>query len=975
VTQEFYISVTPIGDDEYLVRTEWGAQGVLPAQEQVIWSVDQWLAQARQLMKDPLIGLLRGESLPTPSGSLGHAIGGILPSTGQPSANLVAFGQQLYNALFQDSIRDSWMTAQGIAKHRHEMLRLRLGLKDSRLLRLPWEVLHNGDRPLTTGTDVVFSRYHSSFAVPIVPSQEQQFPFWKPDQPLKILMVLAAPTDQEVLSLKQEALHLQEELQQIGQNGLSGHRVSEIQLTILDQPGREQLTQALEHNHYDVFHYAGHSDLGAAGGQLYLVSNKTGLTEALSGDDLAGLLVNNGTRMVVFNSCRGTHAATTDPFDTSNEGSLAEALVKRGILAVLAMAERIPDEVALNLSRLFYRNLKQAYPIDLSLNRARQGLISSYGSHQLYWALPILYLHPEFDGYLQPATLEDGDRNSDSRPDESELPTSDVLVSDHPWDEDLPHEDDLEFDDLEQDADMETVARIVHELSQNGFSDQADHPPLLASSTENLLPDAEQTLKPDDYLILPPHPRYNQFSSRTNPNAEPVTSAGTPSSVAAPNATNAQTYSDLQQMLADTGKLTEAIANCNQAIQINPNHAEAYDNLGLALHQQGYLSEAMTAYQQALRINPRLATVHNHLGWALYQQGHLPEAIQAYERAIQLDPGLSLAQQNLAMALQRQGAMIATTDRSSPSEQGREPVCDRDSSDNPGLTKPNQPQRKPSILRSLAKTPLRWMAAAAIGGTTVLLSIWILATQFNWASWSVPGIDQPVQPPSNPNDLKQVSTAVVAALATEQLHQGHISGAQNALEALLDRGALLQASAVLTPIMSKYPENPTLNFLMGRLAWQFIRTGNKDFTIDDVRRYWERAAKKEATPQHQNALGVAYYREGNLNGARQAWFQSVRLAEKQRMGKPGEPQVRQSPGSPDQSPDLLMAYAGLALVSMKLADHQPPSNRAMILTEAIALRQKILTTDPVNFQADALAKNWMWSEQAIADWNALLKLQ
>jgi tetratricopeptide (TPR) repeat protein len=64
------------------------------------------------------------------------------------------------------------------------------------------------------------------------------------------------------------------------------------------------------------------------------------------------------------------------------------------------MAEQIPDNVALNLTGLFYRNLKLGFPIDLSLNRARQGLISAYGSHQFYWALPVLYLHPEFDGYL-----------------------------------------------------------------------------------------------------------------------------------------------------------------------------------------------------------------------------------------------------------------------------------------------------------------------------------------------------------------------------------------------------------------------------------------------------------------------------------------------------------------------------------------------------------------------------------------------
>ena len=68
--------------------------------------------------------------------------------------------------------------------------------------------------------------------------------------------------------------------------------------------------------------------------------------------------------------------------------------------AVLAMAEKIPDEVALTLTRLLYRNINQGHTIDISLNRARQGLISAYGSHQLYWALPVLYLHPKFDGLL-----------------------------------------------------------------------------------------------------------------------------------------------------------------------------------------------------------------------------------------------------------------------------------------------------------------------------------------------------------------------------------------------------------------------------------------------------------------------------------------------------------------------------------------------------------------------------------------------
>jgi tetratricopeptide (TPR) repeat protein len=384
VTQEFYISITPVRDGEYLVRTERVAMGVPLAEELVPWDVDRWLSQTAQVMHDPLVGLLRGNR----SGTTATA-------TETETYDLTSLGRELYDAIFQGTIRDSWMIAQGVAQNQNEILRLRLGLKDDRLPLLPWEVLNDGARPLATNTDIVFSRYRSTI------SRSPNSSEWQRDeanpQPLQILMVLAAPTDQEVLQLHQEAAQLQQELQRETPGNDGGPH---LELTILDQPGREQLTQALERSHYDILHYAGHSNLSAAGGDLYLVSNKTGLTEVLSGDDLAGLLVNNGVRMVVFNSCQGFYSASASENGTRS-GSLADALLKRNVPAVLAMAEQIPDDVALNLSRLFYRNLKQRSPIDLSLSRARQGLLSSYGSDQLYWALPILYMHAEFDGYLQ----------------------------------------------------------------------------------------------------------------------------------------------------------------------------------------------------------------------------------------------------------------------------------------------------------------------------------------------------------------------------------------------------------------------------------------------------------------------------------------------------------------------------------------------------------------------------------------------
>jgi len=410
VTQEFHISVTPVGHDEYLVRTERVAPGVPLAEEQLHWDVDDWLAQARQLMNDPLLGLLQGNRLSRIGGfdiPQAQRKGQGEPELSELSGTLLDLGETLYNSLFQGTLGDSWTMARGIAQHQGEMLRLRLGLKGLQLPRLPWEVLNGGDRdgnspahrPIATGTDVLFSRFQPStgrmgsrLLVPL-----------EADQPVRILMVISAPGDQEQLELEREAANLQEELCRPRNPSLESFMgaLPELHLTMLNQPGREELTQAVEQGHFHVLHYAGHSNLGVDGGNLYLVNPKTGLTEILSGDDLAGLLANNGIRMVVFNSCRGTHTAVAAEAEVDiQERNLAEALVSQGIPAVLAMAERIPDDVALTLTRLFYRNLRQGYPVDLSLSRARQGLISAYGSHQLYWALPVLYLHPECDGYL-----------------------------------------------------------------------------------------------------------------------------------------------------------------------------------------------------------------------------------------------------------------------------------------------------------------------------------------------------------------------------------------------------------------------------------------------------------------------------------------------------------------------------------------------------------------------------------------------
>ena len=389
--QEFEISITSVSDDQYLVRTENVAKGVQLAEEKVRWPVAQWLEQTRLLMHDPLLGLLQGQSrhtLPTRSDQRDRPSD--YPEAAE-AATLVKLGQTLHDQLFQGQLHDSWVTAQGVAQNRQDLLRLRIGMKDSQLQQLPWEALHAGTRPLATGTDVIFSRYildrQRSHPIPVRANDS--------GQTLRVLVVIAAPNDQERLELKQEVQQLQSELRP---NDADGDGLLDVQLKILEQPGRAELTQELDRGSYQVLHYAGHSNLGDAGGDLYLVSRQTGLTERLSGEDLAGLLVNNGIRLAVFNSCRGGYSSSAQ--QGWQERNLAQALVSRGVPGVIAMTERIPDHVAITFTQLLYRNLRKGQSVDLSLNRTRQGLISAYGSHQFYWALPTLYMQPLFNGYL-----------------------------------------------------------------------------------------------------------------------------------------------------------------------------------------------------------------------------------------------------------------------------------------------------------------------------------------------------------------------------------------------------------------------------------------------------------------------------------------------------------------------------------------------------------------------------------------------
>lgn len=374
--QEFQLSITNLGNDRYLIRTEDMEDGVPVAEAQVQWPVDDWLKRSQPAMDDPILGLLQGRS----------------PGASSNGSDLIALGKDLYEALFQDeSIRESWHSAQGIAQHDGHFLRLRLGFKDSRLQRLPWEVLHHKGQPLATRTTLTFTRYSAELLASAATRRELMLP--QGDDPLRVLMVVASPDDQTRLNLRQEV----EDIQQVLAESSGPTR---IHITVLEQPDRTALTKALEQGNHHILHYAGHSNFGDTGGDLHLVNQHTGLTEKLTGENLAGLLTQNQVYLAVFNSCRSGQVVGDDDAMDWRQQNLVQALLHRGVPSVIAMAERIPDQVAMTFTQLLYKNITRGYPIDLSLGRARQALVSAFSSDQHYWALPVLYMQPVFDGFL-----------------------------------------------------------------------------------------------------------------------------------------------------------------------------------------------------------------------------------------------------------------------------------------------------------------------------------------------------------------------------------------------------------------------------------------------------------------------------------------------------------------------------------------------------------------------------------------------
>src|SRR5215813_921065 len=91
---------------------------------------------------------------------------------------------------------------------------------------------------------------------------------------------------------------------------------------------------------------------------------------------------------------------------------------------------------------------------------------------------------------------------------------------------------------------------------------------------------------------------------------------------------------NLANLLAQKGRLNEAIDHYHNAMRIRPGYGDPYLNLGNILFRQGQMHDAMVLWQKARATEPKDGRFHTLLADAFLRAGSQQDAIGEYEQAV-----------------------------------------------------------------------------------------------------------------------------------------------------------------------------------------------------------------------------------------------------------------------------------------------------------------------------------------------------
>jgi hypothetical protein len=296
-----------------------------------------------------------------------------------------AFGQELFEVLFTGEVGHLYVESLKEARRKpNRGLRVKLRAQGPELAALPWEFLLDDRR----GDFICLSN-----TTPLVRYLESPNP---PEAltvtlPLRILGVIASPSDLPTLDVAREKQRMEEALAE-------SRRLGRVEITWLSGETWQALTHAMGGGGggpWHIVHFIGHGGFDRQANEGYLVlAGETGESYRLKAMGLSRLLGDHASlRLVVLNACEGAKGSGEDLFS-----STAGILVRRGLPAVVSMQQEISDQAAIEFGRQFYQSLSAGAPVDAAVAEGRKAVSLALPS-SIEWATPVLHMRAP-DGAL-----------------------------------------------------------------------------------------------------------------------------------------------------------------------------------------------------------------------------------------------------------------------------------------------------------------------------------------------------------------------------------------------------------------------------------------------------------------------------------------------------------------------------------------------------------------------------------------------
>ncbi|HWQ11210.1 MAG TPA: CHAT domain-containing protein, partial [Roseiflexaceae bacterium] len=291
-------------------------------------------------------------------------------------AALVAMGDALFGRLFQDTIEHILVASQALLGP-DQSLRLKLNVDAAlpEVIRLPWELLRDQRGPLAL-LDAPIVRF---LPLPV------RAPTLPVDPPLRVL--LSAAQTPPPAGVERELREVQSALEALGDR---------VQIVVEPHLTARRLQQHLRAG-FHIWHFVGHGSVSGDGAGQIVFEDEAGDSAPLTAPELQIYLNRSGVRLIVLNACQGARLST-DPFH-----SMAPALIRAQVPAVVAMQFSVPEETARAFAGEFYRTLAEGWPIDACVTEARKAVMAICGLGRADWAIPVVYTRAP-DGQLFPRT-------------------------------------------------------------------------------------------------------------------------------------------------------------------------------------------------------------------------------------------------------------------------------------------------------------------------------------------------------------------------------------------------------------------------------------------------------------------------------------------------------------------------------------------------------------------------------------------